>query len=90
MDPVFIATGATAALALVASGVGLKYYEKYKAALAVMEHSAMFLNGVTDVMSFTAAALADDQVTPEEIKAISAKLTGVQKYLVELQTLLRK
>jgi Tfp pilus assembly major pilin PilA len=90
MDPVFIATGATTVIALVASGVGLRYYEKYKAALAVMEHSAMFLSGVTDVMSYASQTLADDQVTPDEIRVLSVKLAGVQKYLTELQVLLRK
>jgi Tfp pilus assembly major pilin PilA len=90
MDAVFIATGVTAAIALVASGVGLKYYEKYKAALVVMEHSAMFLSGVTDVMAYSSMALADDQVTPDEVRVISQKLASVQKYLVELQSLLRK
>lgn len=88
MDYTMIAAVVTTGIALVMTGVGLKYRGQYQAAMVVVEHSALFIGGVSEVVATATKALADDTLTPEEIADINTRLAKVLEYLKELQTLL--
>ena len=90
IDLSLIAAMSTGALTLVVSALGVKYYGKYKQIMTVMEHSALFVAGVSDVIAYSTKALEDDQITPEEVKDVKARLELVLAYLEELQELLKK
>jgi amino acid transporter len=90
IDISMIAAMATGVLTLVVSGFGIKYYGKYKQIMTVMEHSALFVAGVSDVIAYATKALEDDQISPDEVKDVKARLELVLAYLEELQELLKK
>lgn len=90
MELEIIAAMGTGLLTLVVSAFGVKYYGKYKQIMTVMEHSALFVAGVSDVIAYATNALEDDQISTEEVKDVKARLELVLAYLEELQELLKK
>ncbi len=90
IDYAVLAAVITTGIALVTTGLGLKYRGQYQAALVVIEHSAMFISGVSEVIAVATKALADDKLTPEETKDIVVRLQKVLAYLEQLKGLLGK
>jgi hypothetical protein len=90
LDYAMTAAVVTTGIALVTTGLGIKYREQYKAALAVIEHSAMFVSGVSEVIAYATEALKDDKLTPEEVRDITGRLQKVLTFLEQLKGLLGK
>lgn len=79
-----------AGLTMAIGAVAVQYRGKYAELLASMGDVAHFLGAVSDVISEMQKALADEQVTPEEVKAIAAKLEKFQPLIAEIQKMLTK
>ena len=75
---------------MAAGALAVQYHGKYAAALASMGDAAQFLGAVSDVIAEIQKALADETVTPEEIKSIAVKLEKFQPLMTEIQKLLTK
>jgi len=90
IDYAVLAAVVTTGIALITTGLGIKYRGQYQAALVVIEHSAMFISGVSEVIGYATKALADDKLTPEEVKNIVERLQKVLSFLEQLKTLLGK
>jgi hypothetical protein len=89
MDPsmmIAVATGLT----LVVGALAAKYHGQYGGALKVMGEAAQFVGAVSDVLVEIQKVLADEKVTPEEIKEVSAKLAKFEPLLKEIQKMLAK
>ena len=89
MDPVVMSMVA-AGLTLAAGALAVQYRGKYAAALASMGDAAQFLGAVSDVITEMQKALADEKVTPDEVRAIAAKLEKFQPLMAEIQKILTK
>jgi hypothetical protein len=89
MDPTILVGGATI-LTLGISFIAMKYQKQYSGALTVMGEAAQFVGSVSDVLTEIQKALADETVTPDEIKAISEKLAKFEPLLREIQRMLAK
>lgn len=83
-------TVVAAGLTLAAGALAANYRGQYGAAIAVMKDAAQFVGAVSDVLSEIQKALADETVTPEEIKVISEKLKKFEPLLEEIQKMLAK
>jgi hypothetical protein len=90
IDYAILAAVITTGIALVTTGLGIKYRGQYQAALVVINHSAMFISGVSEVIAYSTKALADDKLTPEEVKDIVERLEKVLAFLEQLKALLGK
>lgn len=90
LDYAMIAAVVTTGLALLATGLGMKYRGQYQAALVVIEHSAVFVGGVSEVISYATKSLEDNELTEKEVRDITERLQKVLQYLEQLQALLRK
>lgn len=89
MDPILLTT--VAGLLTIGAGlVAANYKSQYGSALKVMGEVAQFVGSASDVLVEIQKALADDQVTPEEIKIISEKLAKFKPLLDEIQHMLNK
>ena len=89
MDPVALATAA--GLCTIAAGLfAATYRSQYTGALKVMGEVAQFVGAASDILVEIQHAMADEKVTPEEIKAISEKLGKFKPLLDEIQRMLVK
>jgi hypothetical protein len=89
MDPTLLVAVATG-LTLAVGALAAKYHSQYGSAIQVMGEAAQFVGSVSDVLTEIQKALADETVTPDEIKAISAKLAKFEPLLKEIQKMLVK
>lgn len=89
MDPMLI-TVVAGALTLGIGAIAASYKSQYGGALKVMGEVAQFVGAASDVLVEIQKALADETVTPEEIKAISEKLAKFKPLLDEIQRMLAK
>lgn len=90
LDYGVIAAVVTTGIALITTGLGIKYRGQYQAALVVINHSAMFISGVSEVISVATKALEDDKLTEAEAKEVAFKLRKVLDYMEQLKGLLGK
>lgn len=90
IDYAMLAAIGTAAIATIATYVSVRNWGRYQAALEVLQQSSMFVSAVSEVITEATEALADDQLTPEELKDIVARLEKVVAFLEELKKLLGK
>ena len=90
IDYAVLAAVITTGIALVTTGLGIKYRGQYQAALVVINHSALFISGVSEVIQVATKALEDDNLSPEEVKDIVERLTKVLAFLEQLKALLGK
>jgi hypothetical protein len=90
IDYAILAAVITTGIALVTTGLGIKYRGQYQAALVVINHSAVFISGVSEVIAYATKALEDDKLTPEEVKDIVGRLEKVLAFLEQLKALLGK
>ena len=90
IDYAILAAVITTGIALVTTGLGIKYRGQYQAALVVIQHSALFVGGVSEVIAYATKALEEDRLTPEEVKDITERLKKILAFLEELKVLLGK
>lgn len=89
MDPTILVAAATG-LTLAIGALAAKYRSQYSGAITAMGEAAQFVGAVSDVLAEVQKSLADETVTPAEIKAISEKLAKFEPLMREIQKMLAK
>jgi hypothetical protein len=89
MDPVLLTT--VAGLLTIGAGlVAASYKTQYGSAIKVMGEVGQFVGAISDVVVEIQKVLADEKVTPEEVKEVSERLAKFKPLLDEIQHMLAK
>ena len=85
IDYTLLAMGLTALIGIGGAVFGVQFQGKYKQALEAMVEVGQFLSLISGTIKEISDALADETLTPDELKLIQQRLVKIKIILDELQ-----
>ena len=85
IDFTLLAMGLTALIGIGGAVFGVQFQGKYKQALEAMVEVGQFLSLISGTIKEISDALADETLTPDELKLIQQRLVKIKIILDELQ-----
>ena len=85
IDFTLLAMGLTALIGIGGAVFGVQFQGKYKQALDAMVEVGQFLSLISGTIKEISDALADETLTPDELKLIQQRLVKIKIILDELQ-----
>ena len=85
IDFTLLAMGLTALIGIGGAVFGVQFQGKYKQALEAMIEVGQFLSLISGTIKEISDALADETLTPDELKLIQQRLVKIKIILDELQ-----